>query len=344
MIRIHLAGPHARRTPLSYPWLWPLFAPHLRCEDDPARADLLIFAHPADLMRPPEALVTAWRQHRQPVLLLSEEPFWDTMFSPDPLARTLCVETESGTLPVIQLSHRTSAIYRFDRIPYYPLTDAGFASAYAARFRRNARLSAADWRAAFAGRAVDAVFMAERRAGAQHDVSFDRGRILGLCAWRTDLALAASGRVERLGASWAPGPSRFDLAHWHLDKIVRLDNRARAVSAIENTHQADYVSEKIFDAFACGSLPLYMAGPEHRLHRLGLPEGSWLNLWGLTPGEAAAALRDWAFSDAFFEAFQEAQSLLQTLFSDPSAWLAERARLARAVLAELTAARGTVPA
>jgi len=339
VIRVHLAGPHATRTPLSYAALWPLFAPHLAREPDPEKADLLIFAHFADLAAPPAPLVAAWRRRRPPVLLLSEEPFWDSLFSPDPLARDLMAETSAGLLPVTQINHHTSGIYRFDRIPYFLLTDHGFSTAYAARFRRNAARSAADWRADFARRPLDSLFMAERRIGAIHDMRFPEGDILGLCAWRTGLALAASGRVERLGASWQGGATRFALRHWHLDKLVHLDGRARAISAVENTHQPDYVSEKLFDAFACGARPLYVASARHRVHGLGLPAGAWANLWGLDPAEAAATLAE-PWPPAFLDDFREAQAMLAALFRDLPRLVAERERLARAVLAEIAGALG----
>jgi len=335
MIRVHLAGPHARRTPLSYPALWPLFAARLVREPDPARADLVVFAHPQDIATPDRAVVAAWRQRRMPVLLLSEEPFWDSLFSPDPLARDLLLDTDAGLLPVRQLNHATTAIFRFQRIPYYLLTDHGYLPAYAARFRRNARIGAAAWQAEFAARPLDAAFMAERRPERFHDVSFPAAGIVGLCAWRTDLALAMPGRVARLGASWQGGPTRFELANWHLDKLMRQDRQARIFSAVENTHQPDYVSEKLFDAFALGSRPAYWAAPGHGAHRLDLPPAAWANLHGLTPAAAAARLADLPWDRGFFEAFRAAQALLETLVADLAAAVAERERLAGAVLREL---------
>lgn len=336
MIRYFLTGRHAHRTPLSYPALAPLFEGALERVDRPEAADLHIFAHTLDLENCPREVCVDWRARRRPVLLLSEEPFWDTIWGRAPLARQLTVDTRHGALPVVQISHQTSPVFRFDRIPYYLLTDHAYAAAYAWRFRRNAARSAADWQAAFAAREIDVSFLFERRPERYHDIRLPEADLVGLCAWRTDLALACTtGNVERRGQSWEGGPTRFELENWHLDKLVRFDERARYLSAIENTHQPDYVSEKIFDAFACGAVPLYYASPGHGVHRLGLPEGAWLNLHGLTPEEAAEAIAAAALDADRLDAFHDAQAALERLFTAPALFVAERERLRRTLTDEL---------
>ena len=132
------------------------------------------------------------------------------------------------------------------------------------------------------------------------------------------------------------GAQRFELADWYLDKMARLDGHARILAALENTHQPNYVTEKIFDSFACGSLPLYYAGPGHRIHDFGLPQEAWLNLYGLTPQEAAQRVRAWTFDANFFDAFHRAQGQLRTVFSDSDLFAPERVRLREVVIASLT--------
>lgn len=336
MIRIFKTGAHAHRTPFSYPALAPLWSGFAELVETPAAADLYLFAHSLDVADAPRALVEDWRRRRRPVVILSEEPFWDTVWGRQPLARRRRIDTRFGALPVIQLNHHTSTIFDFDRIPYYLLTDHRFANAYGARFHRNARLGADDWQAGFAGRAVDLAFMFERRPEPHHNLRWPEAGIAGLCAWRTDLALACTaGTVERLGQSWQGGPSRFEIANWHLDKIVRLDGRARVLAAFENTHQPAYVTEKLFDAFACGALPLYFAAPQHRIHDFGLPAGSWVNLFDLPVAAAAERVQTIRFDRELFEAYAGAQAALAERFGDPGAWTGERARLAAALRAEL---------
>ena len=340
MIRVFRSGYHAHRTPLSYPALAPLFAGAITEVDRPAAADLHLFAHIRDIAEAGEALVRDWRRRRRPVVLLSEEPFWDTIWGRRPLDRHIHVETAWGVLPVVQVNHQTCGVFAFDRIPYYLLTDHRFANTYRHRFARNAARPASAWRADFAERPLQASFLFERRPEPYHAMQWPEGDLIGLCSWRTEMALACQGAVERLGRSWhagpgAPPPARFDLGNWYLDKMLRLDGRARAIGAVENTHQPSYLTEKFFDALACGALPLYFANPGHGIHRFGLPQEAWVNLAGLDPVAAAARVMGLKIDSARLEAFHAAQSRLAALFGDTGAWVAERARLARALSQEL---------
>lgn len=336
-IKIFKHGAHAQRTPLSYPALEPLFADIIELVDQPEQADLYVFAHSLDIAAAPRPLVEDWRIRRRPVALLSEEPFWDTIWGRRPLDRDRVIDTPHGPLPVIQINHHTSSVFRFDRIPYYLLTNHRFANTYAARFSRNAQLGPSDWQARFASRRADLIFMFERRPEPFHNMRWPQGEIIGLCAWRTDLAEACkTGKVERLGASWQGGPTRFELDDWYLDKMARLDGQTRLLAAFENTHQPDYITEKIFDAFACGALPLYFASPLHRIHGFSLPETSWINLHDLSIPDAVERIEKITFTPELFEAYTEAQQRLAALFCDADAWLSERQRLRRALKQELT--------
>jgi len=343
MIRIFLTGRHARRTPLSYAALWPLFDGQITHVTAPHEADLHVFAHVEDIQHAPREMVEDWRARRRPVVLLSEEPFWDTIWGKAPLDPLLYVDSAFGALPVHQLNHHTSDIFRFAHIPYYLLTHHRFANAYGHRFARNAARGVQDWQDRLASAPVDAGFMFERRPEPHHDVTWAQGDIIGLCAWRTRLAEACQGPgIRRWGRSWGHGLSRFALeTDWHLDKIVRLDGACRILGAVENTHQPDYVTEKLFDAFACGAVPLYFASPGHRIHDMGLPPEAWINLHGLTAEEAAARINAFVPTRATAAALQQAQQDLHQQFGDPARWQAERHRVRRAVLAALEAILGS---
>lgn len=330
-LHIHLAGRHAARglMPFAWPALAPLWSDHAARIDRPEGADLILWAHPRD----PEADDGAAAGSPAVQALFSEEPFWDTIPGPDPLARRIAVPGPRGaTLFLHQVNHHRSPVFAFDRIPYFLLTRPVYAARYAAIFARNARLSPADWGTALAAASPAPVFMAERRPEPFHDIRRPEGDLIGLCAWRTRLAEALPG-ANRIGSFGGND------ADWHQDKLDLLDGKVRILSALENTHQPDYISEKLFDAFACGARPLYMASPGHRLHDLGLPERSFVNLWGLTSEAAAAVvagLDDPARWDAgFLQAYAGAQRRLAALWTDPGAIAAERARLGRALVAEL---------
>ena len=341
MIRIFKTGAHAHRMPLSYPDLAPLFADHITEVTAPEQADLYVFAHILDIQSAPQTLVADWRRRQRPILLLSEEPFWDSIWARQPLARHRLVDSQWGRLPVHQLTHHSSAIFQFDRIPYYLLTNHRFANAYATRFARNAQLSAPDWQHLFLQRQSDLTFMFERRPEPHHSASWPEGNLFGLCHWRTKLAEACQrGTINRLGRSWQPGiAARSQLTDWHLDKMTRLDGHSRVMSAFENTHHPQYITEKLFDAFACGALPAYLAGPQHRIHEFGLPTAAWLNMIGLSPTEAAARLDGLNWHDTLWleetcDAYAQAQRQLAKLLTSPRNWQQERQRLQTALLNE----------
>lgn len=337
MIRVFLSGQHAQRTPLSYPALAPLFADAITLTDRHAEADIYLFAHSLDVEAAPDDLIQDWRVRRPPVVILSEEPFWDTIWGRRPLSAQRVLETALGEVPVVQVNHQTSELFAFDRIPYYLLTNHRFANAYISRFRRNAGQSPEQWKAAFAGYPVDLAFMFERRPEPFHSCHWPEAHLIGLCAWRTEVAeTCAAGVIERLGKSWQGGKARSALPNWHLDKLTRLDRRARVLAAIENTHQPQYLTEKPFDAYACGSIPAYFASDRHRIHDLNLPEGSWINLFGLSPADAAGRLDCVTLDDGFYQAYAEAQQRLSALFGDPAHWVAERARLRDGMITALT--------
>lgn len=329
---LHLAGKHANRTPFSYAELGGLWAEKLRFSDNPAAADLVIYAHPRDL----ENAAPEVQNTRKSLALVSEEPFWDSLFSPDPLAENIALPMAGqGMVNLTQINHHTSAIFDFDHIPYYLLTNARFITAYRRMFARNAGLSAEDWKTAFMGRKADVVFMAERRTETFHDIEIKDGNIVGLCAWRTRLAQDTLGRVERRGASWQGGKTRQQLTDWHADKLAEMDGYTRILSAVENTHQPTYLSEKLFDAFACGARPLYCASDAHLMQTLCIPDAAWINLYGMTSGAAAKAVADTPWDDGFYASFALAQQQLAKLFHDDAKIAAERGRLQVAVLAEI---------
>ena len=345
MIRVYKSGDHAHRTPLSYPALAELFAPTITLVDHPAQADIYVFGHILDVQNAPETVVRDWRARQVPVVILSEEPFWDTIWGKEPLTPLIYPETAFGPLPVVQINHQTSDLFQFDRIPYYLLTHPRFQDMYTTRFARNAARTAAEWAAHFAQAANDTLFMFERRPEAYHAVRWPAGDLEGLCSWRTELAEAAQwDGVQRLGHSWQGGKTRFQLEDWYGDKMAGLDGQARKIGALENTHQPHYVTEKLFDAFANGALPLYYASPGHRVHDFGLPADSWINLYELSPTEAAEVVRDVTLDAERIAAFQAAQSRLHTLMGDAGIWAREKARLGREVPRVLAAVLDSPPA
>lgn len=341
-------GDFWHRQPLAYPAIADRLAGRVTLTDDPAAADLAVFAHSHDLARhgPRLAALLAHRPRLRAVLL-SEEPFWDTCWAADPFSPRQVFDAGRGVaVPYAVLNHHTAPFYAADRIPYFLLTDPRYIAHYRPLFARNAGMGADDWLRHWQGVPHDAAFMAEKRTLPRHAPAFpDRG-VWGLSLFRTRLARHCKGpSVLRLGQGWAEGPPRQALPDWHADKLARLDMVCRHVSAVENTHQAPYVTEKIFDAFAVGAIPLYVAGPGHHAVRLA-GEGGWINLWplmdrtgrgapGFGPVRAFDAAR--APDPALAAAYAAAQGRLARLFETDAAAAAETDRLADGIAAALAA-------
>ena len=73
--------------------------------------------------------------------------------------------------------------------------------------------------------------------------------------------------------------------------------------AMENTYHSDYITEKVFDAYACLAVPLIFAGRDHRYAEL-LPNDSYVNLAALSPKEAFDAIDGIVFDDTFVDRYQ----------------------------------------
>lgn len=330
-IRIFPLGNYAHRQPLAYAPLRDLVAGRLMLVDSPQAADILLVAHSKDLDS--ESAILGCYPDKK-VVLLSEEPFWDTVWAADPFTRQQRFASEQGTFDFTFLNHHTSDIFAFERIPYFLLTDYRFGPRYARRFARNARKSPRDWQAHFSRAKIQAAFVAEKRMNEKFAVRFEAEDTYGLCRFRSQVTeIPQSGEVLRLGKGWRKGPLRQELNDWHLEKLLTLDGQCRFVSALENTHQTTYLSEKLFDAFAVGGVPLFYASKAHRLQGL-LPAASWLNVFGMTPEQSVTSMTRFCFDQAFHIAYQQAQEQLAEFFCNPRVMVQERDRLRGALLAE----------
>lgn len=325
MIRVHAFGNYANRQPLAYPQIRAHCVGQIRMVETLEQADIVTVSHTKDLDAH-GATLKARLSPDQRLVLLSEEPFWDTVWGQAPQQRYLQVQTPVGALSVTQLNHQTSTLYDFDRIPYFLLTHHHFRTRYGLWFRRNAQLSPQDWRTHFQQQAGQAAFVMARRRSARYEVPFC------LCNQRTDVAEACTSAV-RLGQGWGDQPPRQELPDWHLDKLLDLDRRFGFVGAIENTLLPNYITEKIFDAWAVGAIPLYMADAGHRVHDLARPD-SWMNLLDVPLVEIPARLRGGDLPPERLEAYAAQQTDMARLFDSEAPTRAELDRLRDALVAE----------
>jgi hypothetical protein len=336
-IRVLISGGYRNRTPLAYAPVRAALGEGVVLVDTPAEAQILLIGHYRDIDLFGHILGPMLRDHPHlRLVLLSEEPYWDSVWMSDPFTRRQTVALPTGQVACAVLNHVTTRIYRAARIPYFLLTDPRYIARYRPRFDRNAGRSAQDWQRHFAQVPLDAAFVAARRTSARVAPQFGGDALRGLSVWRTRFAEACAGaRVLRQGEGWAEAPPRQSLPDWHADKLDRLDLRVRYLSAFENTHQDDYISEKIWDAFAVGAIPLYAAGPGHALRRLIGGQG-WLDFHAAWPDVPVFDAAQPVSAD-LAAGFAAQQERLAVLFHDPAAVAAELDRLAAALLSELRA-------
>lgn len=331
MIKVYAFGEYAHRQPLAYPQIRAHCLGPIRVVESIEQADIVTLSHTKDLTAH-GADLKARLSPDQRLVLLSEEPFWDTVWGQAPQDRHLSVQTAAGPLSVTQLNHQTSKIYAFDRIPYFLLTHPHFRTRYGVWFGRNARLSPQDWRAHFQQCAGRTAFVMARRRSARYEVPFC------LCNQRTDVAEACVDAVH-LGQGWGDASPRQALPDWHLDKFLSLNRGFGFVGAIENTLLSSYVTEKIFDAWAVGAMPLYLADTGHRAHDLAHPD-SWVNLWNVPPADIPARLAGFDFGPERLEAYAAQQADMAQLFSTQAPMRAELDRLRTALVAEFNTVLG----
>ncbi len=331
MIKLCAYGHYAHRQPLAYAQIRAHCLGQIRLVEDLSQADIVALSHAKDFDSFGADLKSRLSPNQR-LVLLSEEPFWDTVWGPAPQRRDVVVETGAGPLAVTQLNHQTSGIYDFDRIPYFLLTHHHFRTRYELWFRRNAQRRPRDWQDHFQARNRRTGFIMARRQSARYEVPFC------LCNQRTQIAEACTQAVH-IGQGWAEQPPRQSLPDWHLDKLLRLDQGFGFVGAMENTLLPNYVTEKIFDAYAVGAIPLYLADAAHRVHEIAAA-GTWVNLLDTPPEKVPDLLATIPIRDEFTQAYAAQQAALADLFAAPDVMTAELNRLCTALSTELTAVLG----
>lgn len=338
MVRIHLKGQRANRTPLSYPAYRTLFRRHLSYVDTPEKADLLVYSCFMDIRDESRELETLLSLNPGlKLVILSEEPYWDALWSEDFSLRQGELSLGSGSCPYVFLNHCTTRIYDFEKLPYFITTENTYFTRYSYLFSRNSARTAADLSSLWAKAPIRAAFYAEFRDGRQYDVYFPRQDVWGLSRYRTLLAKGMTGPgVIRVGHGWEAPYWREYLPDWHLDKLAALDQQSFLVSGLENTHLWNYIAEKLFDAFAVLAIPLYFASPLHSVKRF-VPAEAFLNLYNLPIGQAIAKIASFHPDRHFVDTYLEAQSQLAGMFSQPADLAEERRRVVAEVVAELQA-------
>jgi hypothetical protein len=336
--RVALIGRHSHRTPLSYAPIRRHIGDALSLVDDPRSADVLVAGFDIDLFEN-AALISELKAKnpRLPLVVLSEEPLWDLTWSRSRGAPRAMLATETGPFEYVSLNHETSTIFRFAQLPYFILTNDDYLSRYRALLAPTRRRTAQQMAVFWGQRERRSAYYLEKRVGPAFEKRESHTRMYGLSAYRTRLAESVCvGHIARVGKGWGQAHRRQDLVDWHLDKLASIAGVTHLCSAIENVHHADYISEKIFDAYAAGAVPVYFAEPGHRIDEL-IPEASYINVAGSEPDAAALMVDRFAPGSAFFERHAVTQNRLHRALCDWDVIASERSRIAAEVVSALNA-------
>lgn len=330
--KIFIYGKHGNRIPFSYAVYRQYFLHHFEYVDQPEKAEYLIVGFTADLRDNIKYLYNLVNSCRGlKLVVFSEEPLWDTLWSGgfhenQGYIRGK-VNDEDIQLDYYILNHFTSKIFDFEYIPYFITTSNDYFVRYSNIFSRNAKLKMKDFMDIWQRAHIRYAFFAEKRLEQTYVANHNNGTILGLSQYRTQIAMQMElDSVMIKGEGWNRTLKRQSLPDWHLDKLTTLDGQSYMVSALENTHCSNYITEKLFDAFAVKSIPLYYAQTNHAVFRL-VDKNSFINLAGLSVEESFEKIVNFKIDSIFSDAYLETQIGLNKLFSDPNIYLNERKRV-----------------
>jgi hypothetical protein len=337
MKKIYFKGQRSNRTPMSYPEYKKLFQRTIEYSLKPEDADFLIYSCFMDIQDDGKEIQRIFAQRPDiRLVILSEEPLWDSLWSKDCFSKKGSIQIGNHIYPYTYLNHWTTRIYDFEKIPYFITTCDDYFARYAFYFIRNSAFTKRDLKKLWQTAPNQIAFYAEFQDQPQFDIYFPEFDVWGLCRYRTLIAQGINiDGVVRIGKRWGNTVVRQLLPDWHLDKLAGLDKRSIMVSGIENTHQWNYVSEKIFDAFATLGVPLYFAGSYHEASCI-VPPGSFLNLYGLSVDDAIEKICSFRPDSEFIDTYCAAQSMLADTFSQPEFLVQERFRVVSEVISELS--------
>lgn len=337
-MKICLFGKHKNRTPLAYEGVRNAGLGDIVLVDSPLAADYLVFGFSADIRESFSELVNISKENPKcKFVVISEEPLWDTLWSGDWRKRSQTMKIKEEQISYYSLNHMNSSVFEFDKIPYFLLTDDDFYVRYRAMLTKNLREAPAEVLGRWEAAKWQEAYFTERRVGDKYNPKLETESVFGLCELRSRIAeVGDQGAVLKVGKGWGDTPARQLVPDWHLEKLTWLSGRVFKVSALENTHVKDYISEKIFDAFAVGAFPIYCAGKGHRIFDL-VPASSFVNLYDSRSSEAA--LNKISKSVKTIEAaygYLAGVESLAAVFASPNDFWRERQRVVGAIRQELS--------
>jgi len=331
-MNIFLFGEHSRRTPLAYEPYRAILPKGVNVVDDLKKADCLVAGFDKDLMDNSSLIVDNPKiPSSVPIFVISEEPLWESVWARDPSSKY--VNLDCG-LRYKQLGYFSSDLFRFTKLPYYLTTDDAFLSRYIQLFAKCLKKSPVELYQNWSAAPHHASFLFEKRLDPCYEVLDEQGELIGLSCFRSRLAsgLTAS-KVQVSGLGWSSQTPRQALVDWHLDKLAACRGTFLQ-GAIENTYHRDYVTEKIFDAYACSAVPIVWGPEDSRVWEFASVNAS-LNVSGASERVAAQRVLDYKPTLATAEAYLDCLNyVFKTRLNSDVLW-AERRQLLARLLSEL---------
>lgn len=327
MVKLSLClfGRHSKRTPFAYRDYRSIFEQEFDYSDDPFSADIILTGFIKDFNDNKELVDQIKRKNPSAKLVvISEEPLWDTIWTSNFIDKTIEIICSDKSYTVYQYNHYNSSSFEFSSYPYYLTTNNRFFARYCSIFQNISKHSEKDILSFWHSAPFRTSFIAEKRLGNNYAKSYPEQNTWGLSKYRTDLALNFSGHNNLIeGKDWKLNQVRQALPDWHLDKLAKLNKKSVFISAIENTYYKTYITEKIFDAYACLGIPLYISGAKHGIRNI-INSGSWIDLYDLNSKEAFDKINGFTPDFAFAQEYLQELKNLSLYFSNFHTYILER--------------------
>lgn len=335
-ISIYHFGQFKERVPFYYTSYRPYFSQFFKYIDNPERADFLVCGFFGDIKAYSEFIADVkCKNENVQLVVLSEEPLWDTLwyYRWERPIHDVIVEV-GGTTQKWSfhfVNHANSDIFDFYKLPYFITTENLYTQRYYQLLKLSSSLSSKDLLKRWQQSKSRYSFIAEKRLRDAYHKEDHNSQLLGLSVYRTRLAMEVQEQHSEatycMGKGWKSENTRQSLADWHLNKIITLSDDNFVVSAIENTVLDNYISEKPFDALSLGGLPIYWANESHRIHEF-LSSDSMINIAGLDYKRAARLIVEFEPTLLNAEALIQARLSLLKRLSIKNALAEERCLVA----------------
>ncbi|MCY6413454.1 hypothetical protein QTA56_15175 [Acinetobacter sp. VNH17] len=320
-MKIHLMGRHAHRIPFAYEVYRSILKKSFEYVTDPFEADIILFGYIINIDENVDVLkkVLAKRKHVR-LVVFSEEPLWDTTNSGNFKVKIVERLVENFAFKCTVINHVTSDIYSFNKFPYFITTSDDYYLRYLQAFKRNADLKVENVLNIWKDAGYKYAFFAEnRQLVKKYSISHPDINVYGLSVYRTNIAKNIKDKKTAeclcVGKGWQKEDSaRQQLVDWHLDKLALLTYNSFIVSAIENTVQKNYISEKIFDSYATLGVPIYWADQQHSLFKIINKDSALINVSGLNEQQAIDKILSVQPTRELGEIYLETQQLLAKHF------------------------------